>query len=114
MHGLPEGFKTDFLCERTLDLICFTRYQVYFHLSRECLISVEGEISLDQSGRLSLPTSLSDIYPLIDQRITAASGRADGRLSLVFEKGQTLFIYDSSEQFESYSISDHGTVLVRV
>jgi hypothetical protein len=114
MYGLPVDFKTGFFCGRTLDLVCFTKYQVYLHLSDECLISVEGELSLDGGERQRVPIILPAIYRLIDQKITAASSTIAGTLSIVFEKGQTLYIYDSSKQFESYSISERGTLLIRV
>jgi len=95
-------------------MVCFTKYQVYLHFSNECLISVEGEISLDRSERMRLPVALSNLYPLIDQKIKSTSSTIAGTLALVFDEGQTLLIYDSSEQFESYAITEHGAVIVRV
>jgi len=114
MYGLPEDFKTAIFHGRSLDLVCFTRYQVDLHLSGKFLISVEAEISLDAGKRFRLPLSLSYIYPLIDQKIVSTSTTVSGTLSLHFEKGKTLCIHDSSEQFESYSISEHGVLIVRV
>lgn len=114
MYGLPADFKADFFCGKTLDLVCLTRYQTYLHFSGECLVSIEGEISIGGIRNSKLPNSLSDLYPLIDQEITVAESSVTGTLSLTFEKGKTLLIKDSNENFESYSISDHGILLVRV
>ena len=72
MFGLPSNFDPSFLCGRTMDLVCFTTHQVNLHFSDGCLISVEGEMSLDDGENLRLPDVLSLAYLLIDQEIDRA------------------------------------------
>ena len=72
MFGLPSNFDPSFLCGRTMDLVCFTTHQVNLHFSDGCLISVEGEMSLDDGENLRLPDVLSLAYLLIDQEINHA------------------------------------------
>jgi hypothetical protein len=114
MFGLPIDFDSGFLAGKTLDMVCFTAHQVNLHFSGDYLISVEGEISLSSGESLRLPDVLSSLYPLIDQAIKSTSSTREGTLSISFKRGTTLHIFDSSKQFESYSITKKGIVLVRV
>ncbi len=114
MFGLSSNFDPSFLCGRTLDLVCFTAYQVNLHFSDGCLISVEGDMSLDNGESLRLPDILSLAYLLIDQEIDGAFSTDAGTLSLSFNNKKTLHIHDSSHQFESYTVSVKGAIVVRV
>jgi hypothetical protein len=114
MYGLPDDFKTDFLCGRTLNFVSFVKYQVYLHFSGECTISVEGEIALDKGERQGLPCSVLCLFQLIDQQIVSASSQTDGTLSLVFDNGSTLHIHDSDKRFEAYNITERGELIIRV
>ncbi len=114
MNGLPADFKTEFLCGKTLSLVSVMRFQVDLSLEEGCLISISGEVSLDKGERLELPCSLLYLFQLIDQKVVAASSTIDGTLSLAFERGQTLHVYDSNEKYESYTISKNGEILAVV
>lgn len=119
MYGLPADFETAFLVGRTLDSIGVQSNVINLSLSGECLISAEGgpsegNLSFDEGELIDPPTSILHLYPLIDQKIVAASGCIHGKLSLVFEKGQTLHIHDTSERYESYSISLNDKMIVLV
>lgn len=114
MNRLPVDFNAEFFCGRTLNSIGYTKHQLYLSFSDEFLISAEGEVSVNDDRRLKLPESALYLYPLIDQKIISASGCADGTLSLVFEEGQILSVYDSNERYESYNVSERGKILVVV
>jgi hypothetical protein len=114
MVGLPGNFDPSFLCGRTLDLVCFTAHQVNLHFSDGCLISVEGNMSLDDGESLRLPDVLSLAYLLINQEIDGALCPGAGTLSLSFKNRKTLHIHDSNRQFESYVVSVKGGTVVRV
>ncbi len=114
MFGLPVDFDPNFLCGRTLDTVCFTAYQVNLHFSDDCLISVEGEMSLDEGERVRLPEVLSALYLLIGLGIEGVHGTQAGTLSLYFTGKRALHIHDSNSQFESYSVNVKGTTVVRV
>jgi hypothetical protein len=114
MFGLPVDFDPSFLCGRTLDTVCFTAYQVNLHFSDDCLISVEGDLSLDEGERLRLPDVVSALYLLIGLEIDSVHSTKAGPLSLSFRGKGTLQIHDSSGQFESYAVSVKGATVVRV
>jgi hypothetical protein len=114
MFGLPSNFDPSFLCGRTLDLVCFTAHQVNLHFSDGCLISVEGDMSLDDGENLRLPDILSLAYLLIDQEIDGALSTVTGTLSLSFKNKKALHVHDSNRQFESYMVSVKGAVIIRV
>ena len=71
-------------------------------------------MSIDTNELLQPPVSILYLYPLIDQTVLSASVHVNGTLSLVFEKGQTLHIHDTSKQYESYSIYVDGKMIVVV
>jgi hypothetical protein len=114
MFGLPSNFDPSFLCGRTLDLVCFTAHQVNLHFSDDCLISVEGDMSLDDGENLRLPDVLSLAYLLVNQEIDGALRTDAGTLSLSFKNKKTFHIRDSNRQFESYAVSVKGEIVVRV
>lgn len=114
MFGLPVDFDPSFLCGRTLDTVCFTAYQANLHFSDDCLIRVEGDVSLDEGERLRLPDVLSALYLLIGLEIDSVHGTKAGTLSLSFRGKRVLHIHDSSVQFESYAVSVRGATVVRV
>jgi hypothetical protein len=114
MYGLPEGFTADFLCGRTLDSICVTLAQLYLHFSGDCLITVSGEVSVDEGELLVLPEAIPSVYALIDQKVVSTSSDARGTLSLAFEKGAALHIHDTDQRYEAYCIAMNGKEIVRV
>jgi hypothetical protein len=109
MHGLPKNFDFDALRGRTLDQVAFSRYKVNLHLSGNCIIGVEGTVSLNTGKALPLPDSLPLLYPLIDSAVVNAVSESAGTLSLAFDGNDVLHIHDSNDRFESYSVQMNGT-----
>ena len=119
MYGLSADFSAEFLCGRTLDSVNVQSNVIHLCFSGTCVINAEGGpseggISIDKSEPLQPPISILYLYPLIDQEVRSALSHTDGTLSLVFEKGQTLHIHDTSKQYESYSIYLDGKMIVVV
>jgi hypothetical protein len=114
MNGLPPDFSTEFICGRTLNSLVVGRYAVNLCFSKDCIISVESAVSLDKCERSGLPSSILYLFQLIDRRVVSASSTTDGTLSLVFDSGETLHIYDSNERHESYNICVPGKILAVV
>jgi hypothetical protein len=114
MYGLPDGFNADFLCGRTLDSVCVTLAQLYLHFSGDCLITIDGEVSVDGGELLILAEAILSVYALIDQKVVNTAGDARGKLSLTFEKGATLHFHDTDQRYEAYCIAINGKEIVRV
>jgi len=114
MNGLPSDFRTAFICGRTLNSLVVGRYVVNLFFSEDCVISVEGAVSLDKRERIDLPSSILYLFQVIDRKVVSASSTTEGTLSLVFDSGETLHIYDSNERHESYNISVPGKILAVV
>lgn len=114
MNGLPKGFQPEFLIGRVLEVVCFTEYQLYLHLSSGCIITVESTVAVGHGSPLRLPKALEQLYDLIGKKVETVTGTKDGTLMLTFEQHLTLAIFDSNRGYESYSIAEGGKVIAIV
>ena len=108
MYGLPKDFDGGFLVGRTLELVCFARYQMYLHFDEKVIITVESAFSYNASGVVDVPVGESNLMELVGAVVLAATGDDGGTLSLLFDNGQTVKVYDTSRQYESYTIAHGG------
>jgi hypothetical protein len=53
-----------------------------------------------------------DLMQLVQSKVSHAAGDQAGTLSLTFENGHVLKIYDDSEQYESYRINSRGQITI--
>jgi hypothetical protein len=49
---------------------------------------------------------------LVGATVTRARGVKDGTLTLEFDNGASLIVFDASDQFESYTITRPGETIV--
>jgi hypothetical protein len=49
---------------------------------------------------------------LLGASVSEVQGDAAGTLSLLFDNGQSLKVYDTTHQYESYSIAYGGKVII--
>lgn len=105
MYGLPKDFDGSFLVGRTLEMVCFSQNQVYLHFDDDIIITVERALSYNTAQVVDVPVQDSSLMGLVGSAVSVVQGGTDGTLSLPFDNGQTVKVYDTSKQYESYSIS---------
>jgi primase-polymerase (primpol)-like protein len=112
MYGLPKDFDGSFLVGRTLNLVCFSQNQMSFHFDDDITITVESAFSYKTAQVVDVPVQESNLMELLGSAVSVARGEADGTLSLLFNNGQTLKVYDTTKQYESYTITYGGKVII--
>ena len=118
LYGLSPDFDGSFLAGKTLELVCFGAQQVYLHFSSDVLITIESAFSCRQKAgapvtRTTVPVLQSDLMTLLGRSVVRALGDGDGTLSIEFDDGRVLACYDTSQEYESYSIR-HGDRIIHV
>lgn len=111
MYDFPTNLDMEQFREKTLELVSFARYKVDLHFSGGYVIGVEDGVSVNSSDPMDIPTALPLIYPLINRNITSATVQGTGTLVFEFERGDRLYIHDSSKQYECYQIQHNGEIL---
>ena len=110
MYRLPRDFDPAVLVGQRFEQVCFSENQLWLHFDARIKIGIESSFTC--RSRLSpinltvmkVPVSESNLMQLLGKTITKASGNEDGTLSLVFENGDELQVFDDSSEYESYRI----------
>ena len=117
MYGLPTDESFQFLIGRSLDQVCFGRYQVIFNFDAAVSISVEGGLGVRLPG--AEETIVVDSRDVANVLVSAVGTRVvdvqvdDTRsLSLSFEDGLWLRVIDDQEEIESFTVSHGGPLIV--
>ena len=95
--------------------MCLGQYQIQFLFASGAGISVEGRWELtdsagavvDGADRDSLPYSQPrplKVHLLLGKTVTECAVKRSHFLSLRFDSGHTLSVFEDSEQYESFSI----------
>jgi hypothetical protein len=114
VHGVPADLDLTFLNGAELIQVCLGQYQLVFQFHPAHSISVEGSWDLlDSTGALIDGAKRSDdwrdrppyhLHRLLGRRVTDAEVAAPEWFALRFESGESLRIFDDSDQYESFSI----------
>jgi hypothetical protein len=112
MYGLPKNFDGSFLVGRTCELVCFSQNQVCLHFGDKITITIESAFSYKTIQVIDVPVHKSNLMELLGASVSGVQGDKDGTLSLFFDNGQTLKVYDTSKQFESYNIAYGDKVII--
>ncbi len=112
MYGLPKGFDGSFLVGHVLEVVCFAKYQIYLHFDEKITITVVSAFSYKNDLLANVPAQESNLMELIGSSVSSVSGDENGTRSLLFNNGQTLKIYDTSTQYESYAIANGGKEII--
>lgn len=112
MFGLPADFDGSFLVGLTLEMICFTENQVNLHFGADTMIRIESAYSYNGNEPVDVPVCQSNLMELLGSSVLVTHGDASGTLSLTFNQGRTLKVYDTTEQYESYIITHGGKEII--
>ena len=111
MYDFPANLDLKQFRGKTLGLVSFAQYKIDFHFSGGYVIGVEDAISVNTPEPMDIPTGLPLIYPLINQEVTSVVVKGVATLVFEFERGDRLYIHDSSQQYECYQIQHNGEIL---
>ena len=127
MHGVPTDLPVKDIVGSELTHIGLAMYQIQFHFDEGTLfsrygthLSVAGAWRLDDhNGKLvdeqvDPPSERKtyQIHRLLLKRVTAASIDAPSSLSVTFENGDVLTVFDDSRYYESFTLRIHDRFFV--
>jgi hypothetical protein len=112
MYGLPRSFDGNLFVGRTLEQICFSENQISLHFDGGVGLTIEGAYSYQNTATVQAPTLHAALAKSLGQSIARANGDSDGTLSLLFDSGDQLNVFDDPH-YESYQIR-HGTDVIIV
>ena len=109
MQGPPLDIDLSFFTGRTLIQVCFGAHDLILTFDEHVSISIESSVgwrSADQAPNVF--KELKDVAPvvlkLLNAPVLSATTDGDRSLSLEFAEGNTLYIYNSNQHYESYNI----------
>ena len=118
MYGVPCDLDLAFLHCAELIQVCIGARQVQFHFHPVGSISVEGAWELlAKDGSVidrSQPVPRGEpfqLHRLLGQRIIASEVHVPDWVELRFGEGERLRLFDSSKDFESFSIAPIGVIV---
>ena len=118
MYGVPADLSLERFVGATLIRVGLGAFQIQFQFHPEGEIAVEGRWELrDQTGRLvdqAEPTGDRDAYrvhQLLAARVIGARVDAPKSIALQFDSGHRLEVFDSSQEYESFTIQP-GDIVV--
>ena len=117
MYGLPSGTNLDFIKGATLVQACFGPHDLILNFHETVTISIWSSVAVGPVGTdLHRHTRFDEIsqaiLSLLNRTVLNVGWTPNGTLSLTFEGGDLLEIYDDSANFESYSISSPAGLIV--
>jgi hypothetical protein len=118
MYGVPRNLTLEGLVGAVLVQIALGEFQIQFKFHPEGEIAVEGQWELrDRAGRLvdqAQATAQRDAYRvhhLLGRQVTDATVQAPESVTLHFDSGHLLRVFDSSQEHESFTIQP-GDIIV--
>lgn len=117
MYGLPQDINLTFFNGKTLLQACFGAHDLILNFEGDVSVTVTSSLGCMDSGdniqkyddfRQAAPA----VMVLLNQTILSAAGDEAGTLTLKFDGGGVLAIYDDSKEYESYTIKNAGQTIV--
>lgn len=111
MYGVPADLDLSFLHRTELIQVRIGVYDVQFHFEPDAAICAGDSWELfDETGAcvdsgLPFPRPPFQLHRLLGQRVTRIEVVAPTHLELTFERGERLRFADSSERYESFTIT---------
>ena len=117
MYGLPTNINLDFFLEKTLLQICIGAHDLILNFDGNVSVTITSSIEFSCSKCSFQKTNdfrriASTIAVLINQTIVSVEGNEAGTLTLKFDSGGIVTIYDDSKEYESYTIKNQKQIIV--
>ena len=117
MYGLPKDINLGFFSGKTLLQACFGFCDLILNFDGAVSVTVTSSIgTVDSSGRVQQHDDFRQVAAavlvLLNQSVLSAEGNEAGTLTLQFDGGGMLAIYDDSRYYESYTIRNGEQMIV--
>jgi hypothetical protein len=117
MYGLPKDVNLAFFNGKTLLQACFGLHDLILNFDGDVSLTVTSSVgcmALDESIRQydDFRQIAPVVVALLNQTILSAEGDEAGTLTLKFDGGEMLAIYDDSKEYESYTIKNGEQMIV--
>jgi len=118
VYGLPEGIDLTFFAHKMLIQVCIGAHDLILNFEGGINISIASCIEMASptvpSRRYEdFRQASSALVALITRSVASAAREDAGTLTLLFEGGERVSVFDDSTQYESYTIR-HGEELIVV
>ena len=110
MYGLPETFDASVFVGRTLQQVAFSANSVSLWFGEDLSVTIESSFShaassgSKQAEKQTVPVAKSSLMQLAGKAVRSAESDRHGTLTLRFEGGHVLSVFDDLPQYESYRI----------
>ncbi len=118
MYGVPADLDLRGLIGSTLVQIALGEFQIQFHFTPDTEIAVEGRWEVrDGAGRLidngqeNANREVYRVHHLLGRHVVHAEVDPPDSMTLKFDNGYSLQIFDSKKDFESFTIQPGGIVV---
>ena len=110
MYGLPSNANLSFFEGKTLLQACFGENDLILRFTGGISVAIYSCIGVGLAEtQIQRVTAFEEaavrILGLLNREVAGVSWTTEGTVSLSFEAGQIVELYDDSREFESYSIS---------
>ena len=118
MYGVPADLDLHGLHGATLTQLAIGEFQVQFRFTPETEIAVEGRWELrDRLGHMidhaqtNAGREAYRIHQLLGRHVVGSYVKSPVSFVLEFDSGHRLEVFDSSKEFESFSIQPGGVIV---
>jgi hypothetical protein len=117
MYGIPSGMDLSFFNERTLIQVCIGAHDLILNFDGGVSVAVTSSVALATSAvpyhrQDDFREAASCLVRLIDRKVESAGSEGAGTLRIRFAGDDTLYIFDDSEQYESYTIKNRERLII--
>jgi hypothetical protein len=117
MYGLPRDTKLGFFNAKTLLQACFGVHELILNFEGDVSVTVTSSLGcVDSSGNVQQYDDFRQVaaaaLALLNRAVLSADGDEAGTLTLRFDGGGILAIYDDSKEYESYTIKNGEQMIV--
>lgn len=116
MYNL-KNTDLDFLNDKSLNQICFGKYDIQFNFKEEVTIASGDTVEIVNNGEKQIIYPLNDysivlIKKLLNKRVVRIEVKSDKNLELHLDNGVILLFLSTDDSCESYTITWSGGYIV--
>ena len=117
MYGLPSDPALAVLRGQCPIQVCFGENDLFLNFSGNLSFGIDSSIGLGVNPDCVIKCSdfrkvSQELLRLLSVLVNDVTWAKDGRISITFETGYVVELYDDSEQFESYTIKKPDGVVI--
>jgi hypothetical protein len=117
MYGLPHDINLAFFSGKTLLQVCIGAHDLILNFDDDVCVTVTSSVAcMDSSNTMrrydDFGAGASTLAALLNQTVVSAQGDEVGTLTLRFNNGGMLAVYDDSKEYESYTIKNGEHLII--